>query len=134
MDWDREILGLLRAGGAGFAAGHVPWQALVQRYRELGPVERAAMGARLLAMLDLDYRNPHSEAPDPDAGGVPLPAGMKPEDLLCLEAAAYAAAELGLVGARDRLQAIIRAPRFHAVFPSLLSLHMDLNDLLGRMS
>ncbi len=88
------------------------------------------MGQQLLAMLDLDYRNPHSEPADPDAGGLPLPAAMQPDDLLCLEAAVYAAAELGLPGARERLQAIIRAPRFHAVLSGLRHLHMDLNELM----
>lgn len=134
MDLDKEILDLLRRGGAGFAAGLVPWEPVVARYRSASAPEQAALGARLLAMIDLDYRNPHSEDADADTAAVPLPAAMKPDDLLCLEAAVYAAAELGLPGARDRLQAVMRAPRFHAVFPGLRHLHMDLNEVIRRLS
>lgn len=134
MDWDREVLELLRDAGAGLQADLVPWQSLVARWRSLPAAEAESFGARLLEMIDLDYRNPHSEAPYTGDGFelLPLPSGMRPDDLLCLEAAAYAAAELGLAGTRTRLQALMRAPRFHAVYPHLRSLHMDINDLLAR--
>lgn len=134
MDWDKTILDLLRAGGAGYDAQLVPWEPVVARYRAAAPAGQAELRTYLLRMIDLDYRNPHSEDPDAGYEGVPLPAAMKPDDLLCLEAAVYAAAELGLPGARERLQAIMRAPRFHAVFPGLRRLHMDLNDIMRKLS
>lgn len=133
MDWDLEVLNLLRENGAGWVADRVPWEALVDRYQALPWPQREALAERLLAMLSLDYRNPHSEPPDPDEPGPGLPAGMRPEDLLCVEAAAYAAAALGLPGAAERLQAILRAPRFHAVYPYLRRLHLDLPDLVRRL-
>lgn len=135
VDWDREVLRILREHGAGTQADLVPWQPVADCWRGLAPVEAEALGQRLLAMLDFDYRNAHSE--DPYVGDgmelLPLPAGMKPDDLLCLEAAAYAVSAAGLPGARERLQALLRAPRFHAVYPHLRSLHRDITDLLRTL-
>lgn len=134
LDWDREVLDRLRADGAGMQADLVPWEGLVTWWRSLPPAAAAELAAKFLAWLDLDYRNPHSEPPYEGDGMslLPLPAGMRPDDLLVLEAAAYASVELGLPGTRQRLQALMRAPRFHAVYPHLRSLHMDINDLMRR--
>lgn len=130
VDWDREILGILRSHGAGLAADHLPWEPLVARYRAEPASGRQAMAERLLAMIDLDYRNPHAEQAALEEGIPALPGGMQPEDLLCLEAAAFAAVALGLPGARERLQALLREPRFHGVYPHLRRLHLELPELL----
>lgn len=135
MDWHREVLATLRTAGAGWRHDHLPWPALVELYRGLESAANAALGAALLDMIDLDYRNPHSEQPYRGDGFavIGLPGGMTNEDLLCVEAAAFAAAALNLPGALPRLQALLRNPRFHAVYPHLRQLHLELPDLVRRL-
>lgn len=134
MDWDLEILSILRNNGGGFDARLVPWEPLVERYRKESESGRAAMAERLLTMMDLDYHNPHSEVGSQEEGIPRLPGLMQPEDLLCLEAAAFAAVALRLPGTRERLQALMREPRFHAVYPHLRRLHLELPDFLRQLA
>lgn len=125
------MLEALRRAGAGFEAGHLPWEAVVALWQEADAAGRRALEERLLAMVDLDYRNPHSDRAPAEEGIPALPAGMQPDDLLCLEAAALAGARLGLPGVRERLRGILREPRLHAVYPHLRRLHVELPSLLG---
>lgn len=125
------VLKALHQAGAGFEAGLVPWEAVVDLWRAAGPEDRRALEQKLLEMLDLDYRNPLADFVPGEEGIPGLPAGMQPDDLLCLEAAAFAATHLGLPGVQDRLRALLREPRFHAVYPRLRRLHLELPSLLA---
>lgn len=131
MDWHAEVLRLVQGNGAGFGYGVLPWQEVAALHHRLPPAAADELAATLLTMIDLDYRNPHSVPASDEL--LPLPAGMLPDDLLCLETAVYVCVELGRLAAGPRLRALLREPRFHAIYPHLRTLHYDLSDLLTRL-
>jgi ADP-ribosyl-[dinitrogen reductase] hydrolase len=91
------------------------WRAALALYDQLSPDEAAALDRAVLAMIDIGYRNPHAshERLPFDDVMVNLPAGMSPEDLLCIEAAVLVAAERGLGEAFFALNRLMRVPTWH---------------------
>lgn len=120
MDWDRFFLEALR--GSRPAYDEKPdWRAALALYTGLTAQEAAALDAAVLAMIHEDYRNPYSshEAQPFDDLLTALPAGMSPDDLLCIEAAVMVAAERRVGSALFAFNRLMRAPRWHAMYPRL---------------
>jgi ADP-ribosyl-[dinitrogen reductase] hydrolase len=129
MDWDRLVLEALEASRPD--PWEPPdWRAALLLYDGLSPAEAAALDQRLLAMIDLDYRNPYAESVE----GVHLPNGMRPGDLLCLEAAALIAAERGLPGAFFPLNRLLRTPTWHPLSTAMYWLGNQAFDLQRRLA
>lgn len=108
MDWEKRVLEALEASRPD--PWEPPdWRAALALYENLSPAEAEELDQTLIRMIDLSYRNPHAEPVE----GVSLPNGMRPGDLLCLEAAALVAAERGLAGALFPLNRLLRTPTWH---------------------
>lgn len=126
MDWDKRFLEALRASR--LAYDEPPdWRAPLSLYEGLSATDAAALDRTLLKMIDEDYKNPHSD-PEPEPFGdvlTALPAGLAPEDLLCIEAAVLVAAERRLGGALFAFNRLMRAPRWHAFYPRLTWLNYE---------
>lgn len=108
MDWEKRVLEALEASRPDPWAPP-QWQAVLALYEPLGAPEAAELDQSLLSMIDLAYRNPHAEPVE----GISLPNGMRPGDLLCLEAAVLVAAERGLDGALFAFNRLLRTPTWH---------------------
>lgn len=125
-DWDRLILEALHASRPAYDEPP-DWHAVLALYEGLGPAAAGELDRALVAMIDEEYRNPHRSAesfPFDDVM-VNLPAGMLPDDLLCVEAAVLVAAERSLGGALFALNRLLRAPRWHAMYPRLIWLGQE---------
>lgn len=126
MDWDQRLLALLHGSRLGYDDAP-DWRAALSLYDGLSPSEMAALDHHLLGMISEEYRNPHSSRENLpyDDVMVNLPAGMVPDDLLCIEAAVLVAAERGLGEALFAFNRLMRAPRWHALSPRLQWLHQE---------
>lgn len=91
------------------------WRAALALYDGLSPAEAAKLDQTVLAMVDLRYRNPHAshEQLPFDDMMVNLPAGLTPDDLLCIEAAVLVAAERGIGEAYFAFNRMMRSPTWH---------------------
>jgi len=116
MDWEARVLEALRNSRPHWDAPP-DWRAVLALYGGLGPAEAAALDRTLLTMIDLGYRNPHAERELQPFEGVEvsLPAGMAPEDLLCIEAAVLVAAHRGLSDAYFPFARLMSLPTWHVV-------------------
>lgn len=135
MDWDQKFLEAVRSSRPAWDA-QPDWRAALVLYNGLSPQDAAALDRTVIAMIDEDYRNPHSSMDNFafDDVMVNLPAGMTPDDLMCVEAAALVAAERGIGQAFFAVGRLLRSPRWHALNPRLqwLSYHaMDVQRKLG---
>jgi len=120
VDWDLRLLAALRSSRP--AWDEPPdWRAALTLYEGLPPEDAADLDRAVAAMIDEDYRNPHSCAENLpfDDVMVNLPAGMTPDDLMCVEAAALVATERGLGSAFFAVGRLLRSPRWHALHPRL---------------
>jgi ADP-ribosyl-[dinitrogen reductase] hydrolase len=126
VDWDRLFLEALKRSRSEFDE-KPDWRAALALYDRLAPAEQAELDRAVVAMIDEDYKNPHASADSSPWEEVlaPLPAGMTPDDLLCIEAAVMVAAERGIGEALFAFNRLMRAPRWHALYPRLewLSVH-----------
>lgn len=114
MDWEKRVLEVLEASRPD--PWEPPnWRAALDLYAELSTAEASRLDQTLLRMIDLTYRNPHAEPVE----GVSLPNGMRPGDLLCLEAAVLVAAERGLAGAFFPFNRLLRTPTWHPLSSSM---------------
>lgn len=120
MDWERRFLEVLKASRPAWDE-KPDWRVALELYKGLSPAEAADLDRTVLKMIDQDYQNPHSNRFDLpfDDMMVNLPAGMVPDDLLCIEAAVMVAAERGLGAAYFAFNRLLRAPRWHALYPRL---------------
>jgi ADP-ribosyl-[dinitrogen reductase] hydrolase len=122
MQWDRPFLETLNRSRPDY--DEPPrWQAALDLYAPLGGEEAALLDRAVIAMIDEDYRNPAGNGAGDrpfDDVMVNLPAGMTPDDLLCIEAAVLVAAERGLGEAFFAFNRLLRSPRWHAMYPRLL--------------
>jgi hypothetical protein len=94
MNWDKLLLEMLH--GSRPAYDEPPeWREALRLYDSLPQEEAADLDRHLVTMIDEDYRNPYSSSDNLpfDDVMVNLPAGMTPDDLLCIEAAVLLAAE-----------------------------------------
>lgn len=120
-DWDGKLLAALKASARSY--DDLPdWRAALSLYEGQAASAQAELDAALVRMIDENYRNPHSQRePQPFEGVLAgLPAGMMPDDLLTVEAAVMVAAERGVGEAYFALNELMRAPRWHALFPRLV--------------
>lgn len=97
------------------------WRAVLSLYVELDPATATELDQLVVRMIDEEYRNPYpSRAALPfDEVMTGLPAGMTPDDLLCMEAAVLVAAERRLGEAFFAFNRLMRSPRWHAMYPRL---------------
>ncbi len=135
LDWDLKFLEALRSSRPAWDE-KPDWRAALALYDGLSPQDVAALDRTVIAMIDEDYRNPHSAMDNVgfDDVMVNLPAGMTPDDLMCVEAASLVAAERGISQAFFAVGRLLRSPRWHALNPRLmwLSYHvMDVQRKLG---
>jgi ADP-ribosyl-[dinitrogen reductase] hydrolase len=108
MDWEKRVLEALEASRPD--PWEPPdWRAVLALYDDLAAADATQLDQTLLRMIDLAYRNPHAQPVE----GVSLPNGMRPGDLLCLEAAVFVAAERGLPGAFFPFNRLLRTPTWH---------------------
>jgi ADP-ribosyl-[dinitrogen reductase] hydrolase len=135
MDWQLTFLQTLQQSRPDW--GEAPdWRAILALYAERSAAEAEALDRTVVAMIDEDYRNPHSsneEQPFDDVM-VNLPAGMKPDDLLCIEAAVLVAAERGLGEALFGFNRLMRSPRWHALYPRLQWLSLQGPDAHRKLA
>ncbi|HWI51420.1 MAG TPA: ADP-ribosylglycohydrolase family protein [Symbiobacteriaceae bacterium] len=126
MDWERRFLEILHASRPAYDEAP-DWRGALQLYHGLSGAEALGLDRALLAMIDEDYRNPHSSRENLpfDDVMVNLPAGMAPDDLLCIEAAVLMAAERKLGEALFAFNRLMRAPRWHALSPRLYWLNQQ---------
>lgn len=120
MDWEARFLQTLQASRPAWDEPPV-WQAALVLYQGLTPPEVHELDRTVLRMIDEEYRNPHGglESLPLDDVMVNLPAGMTPDDLMCVEAAVLVAAARGLGEAFFALNRLMRSPRWHAMYPRL---------------
>jgi ADP-ribosyl-[dinitrogen reductase] hydrolase len=126
MDWDRLFLEALRSSQADYDDAP-DWRAALAVYEGLSPDEAAALDRHIVSMIHDDYRNPHSsreQLPFDDVM-VNLPAGMVPDDLLCIEAAVLVAAERELGEALFAFNRLMRSPRWHPLSARLCWLNQE---------
>jgi len=125
MIWEQRFLRALQTSRTGF--DQTPdWRAALALYQDLSSDESDELDHAVLGMIDQDYRNSADHIGEHDLFAdvmTSLPAGMDPDDLLCVEAAVMVAGERGLGAALFRLNRLMRAPRWHALFPRLLWLN-----------
>lgn len=116
MDWELAFLSALRNSRPDWDAPP-DWRAALALYENLPPADARILDAAILRMVDQDYRNPHSshDSLPFDDIQVNLPAGMVPEDLLCIESAILVASERGLGPAYFDFNRLMRQPRWHAM-------------------
>lgn len=126
MDFELAFLNALRGSRSDWDEAP-DWRAALRLYRELSPAEARSLDAAVLRMVDQDYRNPHSshESLPFDDVQVNLPAGMVPEDLLCIESAVLVAAERGIGQAYFAFNRLMRQPRWHAMSARLHFLNYE---------
>lgn len=105
------------------------WERVYAWVANLAPAQRPPVRAALVALLDLNYRNPAAE-PDAPWMHVALPSGMQLDDLLALETVALVAAKAGWGEALPRLQATLRDMRWHAIYPNVRQLQRELDWVL----
>lgn len=120
IDLERRLLEVLHASRPAYDE-KPDWRAALSLYMELDPASAAEMDRLVVRIIDEEYRNPYSsreELPFDDVM-VNLPAGMTPDDLLCIEAAVMVAAERRLGGAYFAFNRLMRSPRWHAMYPRL---------------
>lgn len=120
MDWQQPFLTALKQSQHAWD-DKPDWRAALAVYDGLTPDERKALDRTLIGMIDEDYRNPFSSKEEQpfDDMLVTLPAGMSRDDLLCIEAAVLVAAERRLGPALFAFNRLMRAPRWHALYPRL---------------
>jgi ADP-ribosyl-[dinitrogen reductase] hydrolase len=129
MDWEKRVLEALEASRPD--PWEPPnWRSALALYEELSAAEAEELDRTLLRMIDLSYRNPHAEPVE----GVSLPNGMRPGDLLCLEAAVLVAAERGLAGALFPLNRLLRTPTWHPLSTAMHWLGSAAFDVQRRLS
>lgn len=135
MDWQQRFLEALHRSRPAFDEPP-DWRAALDLYAGLSLAEQAELDQTVIGMIDEDYRNPHAGAEEVPFGDVMvnLPAGMTPDDLLCIEAAVLVAAERGLGEAYFRFNRLLRAPRWHAVYPRLQWLSMHAADAQRKLA
>ena len=122
MSWEQRFLEVLKASRPSFD-DQPDWRAPLALYEGLSPAEAGELDRTIVAMIDEDYRNPYSAETEEQPFGdvmVNLPAGLKPDDLLCIEAAVLVAAERSLGEAFFHFNRLMRASRWHALYPRLL--------------
>lgn len=134
-DWDRAFLQLLKGSRSSYDQPP-DWRAALGLYDGLGFTEAAGLDAALVAMIDEEYRNPYSAKENLpfDDLMVNLPAGMVPDDLLCLEAAVLVTAERGVGAALFPFNRLLRAPRWHALYPRLIWLGHEAVSVQRRLA
>jgi ADP-ribosyl-[dinitrogen reductase] hydrolase len=138
MDWERSILDAIRSTADDWAGDHGRWQPVLDLYDRTAGSDREALEQALVRMIDQGYRNPYSRQPEETPWGglaVAMPAGMQPEDLASLEAAALVCAERGVSDAFFPFQRLLGAPRWHALMPNLRWLQAEVTEAhrkLGR--
>jgi ADP-ribosyl-[dinitrogen reductase] hydrolase len=127
MDWQRRFLDTLNQSRPAYDEPP-QWRAALALYEGLTAADATQLDQAVVAMIDEEYRNPYSaqtaEQPFDDLM-VNLPAGISPDDLLCMEAAVLVAAERGLGEALFRFNRLLRAPRWHALYPRLHWLNIE---------
>lgn len=126
MDWDRLLLEALRGSQADYDDAP-DWRAALALYEGLSTEQATALDRHLVSMIHDDYRNPHSsreQLPFDDVM-VNLPAGMVPDDLLCIEAAVLVAAERELGEALFAFNRLMRSPRWHPLSARLCWLNQE---------
>ncbi|MDF2629805.1 MAG: putative dinitrogenase reductase activating glycohydrolase, partial [Symbiobacteriaceae bacterium] len=126
MDWDRLFLERLRASQIDY--DDVPdWRAALTLYEGLTPDQAASLDRQIINMVDEEYRNPYSsrEHLPFDDVMVNLPAGMVPDDLICIEAAVLVAAERQLGEALFAFNRLMRSPRWHPLSARLVWLNQE---------
>lgn len=126
MDWERLLLQTLLDSRPAYDEAP-DWRSALALYDGLTAEQAAELDRTLLAMISDEYRNPHSTRENLpfDDVMVNLPAGMVPDDLLCIEAAVLVAAERRLGEALFALNRLMRAPRWHAISPRLYWLNQE---------
>ncbi|HYG58596.1 MAG TPA: ADP-ribosylglycohydrolase family protein [Symbiobacteriaceae bacterium] len=120
-DWEQRLLDTWRASRPAYDE-KPQWRAALALYDGLTPHETLELDRTLLGMISEEYRNPHSSDREDlpfDDVMVNLPAGMSPDDLMCVEGAALVAAERGLGPALFALNRLMRSPRWHAMYSRL---------------
>jgi ADP-ribosyl-[dinitrogen reductase] hydrolase len=124
MDWDKLLLDILHSSRPAYDEPP-EWREALKLFDGLTREEAADLDRHLVAMIDEDYRNPHGSSDNLpfDDVMVNLPAGMTPDDLLCIEAAVLLAAERELGEALFAFNRLMRAPRWHAMSPRLIWLN-----------
>lgn len=126
MDWELAFLSALRNSRPDWDSPP-DWRAALALYEDLPSAEARTLDAAVLRMVDQDYRNPHSshDSLPFDDVQVNLPAGMVPEDLLCVESAVLVASERGLGPAYFAFNRLMRQPRWHAISARLHFLNYE---------
>ncbi|HYF95519.1 MAG TPA: ADP-ribosylglycohydrolase family protein [Symbiobacteriaceae bacterium] len=126
MDWERLILQVLHESRPAYDEPP-DWRSVLTLYKGLTPDEVGDLDRIIQRMITDDYRNPFSARENLpfDDTMVNLPAGMVPDDLLSIEAAALVATERGLGGALFALNRLMRSPRWHALSPRLFWLNQE---------
>ncbi|MDB4897945.1 MAG: putative dinitrogenase reductase activating glycohydrolase [Firmicutes bacterium] len=121
MDWQQPFLVAVKQSQQAWD-DQPDWRGALLLYDGLTAGQADALDRTVIAMIDEDYRNPFSgkaERPFDDVM-VGLPAGLTPDDLLCIEAAVLVAAERRIGPALFAFNRLMRAPRWHALYPRLL--------------
>ncbi|MFZ5818078.1 MAG: ADP-ribosylglycohydrolase family protein [Bacillota bacterium] len=114
MDWQERFLTVLKESRPAWDEPG-DWRAALALYEGLSPAEAAELDRTVLQMIRIEYRNPHAsheQLPFDDVM-VNLPAGMTPDDLLCIEGAVLVAAERGLGEAFFAFNRLMRLPTWH---------------------
>lgn len=133
--WDASLLYTLQSSRPAY--DEPPrWESVLALYAGLTDDQAESLDRSLLAMITEEYRNPHSDRADMpfDDVMVNLPAGMHPDDLLCIEAAVMVAAERGLDGAIFAFNRLLRSPRWHAMYPRFHWLGREMTGLQRKLS
>jgi hypothetical protein len=121
MVWEERVLESLQQLDSGSDENQA-WRVVLDLYAGITSADAAELDLTILKMIDQDYRNAYSRDPvdSPfEALKATLPSGMKPDDLLCVEAAVLTAAARGLGSALFSFNRLLRAPRWHAIYPHL---------------
>lgn len=129
MDWEKRVLEALEASRPD-PWESPDWRAALALYEDLRLDEATQLDQTLLRMIDLDYRNPHAEPVE----GVSLPNGMRPGDLLCLEAAVLIAAERRLAGGFFSFNRLLRTPTWHPLSSRMLWLGNAALDVQRKLA
>jgi hypothetical protein len=136
MVWEQRVLASLQQLDSG-SDDNQAWQVVLDLYAGITPPDAAELDLTILTMIDQDYRNAYSRDPvdSPFAAlQATLPSGMKPDDLLCVEAAVLTAAERGLGAALFSFNRLLRAPRWHAIYPHLRWLNQEMRDAQKKLA
>lgn len=138
MDWDRLVWEAIKETADEWENDPGDWRAVLDLFDRTAAADRPDLERALLRMIDQDYRNPFSKEPGETpwgaAAGTAMPAGMRPDDLACVEAAVLTCAARGVDGAFFPFQRLLGAPRWHALMPNLHWLHQELWDAQQRLA